>query len=157
VLLDSVMWRRVMFHNPWARGRVGRVDVVFDVVPRAFVLVVFFLFFFVVVGFFGGGVLVVADRENLNASRVPSVALVVVESARVVVDSDSFPESDGNVSVALDVNAAVGRKRNTRRRCAARSARRRRRNSARLDRAVRKRPSRRSSGHCATMGEMGYD
>jgi len=168
VVSDSAMWRNVVLYSAGTGGRVRRVDLV-DVVPRVFVfvlflvvvvVVVFFVVFFVfvvvvvVLCLFTSAVFFVANRDDLDARGVlvSEVVFVVVEGARMVVDSDSLPESDRNVSVALDVIAALGRSiRNTRRRRAERRARRQRR-SARLGRAPRG-----GTGHSATMREMGYD
>lgn len=110
--------RRLTVDKARARGRVGRVDLV-DVVPRALVLfvvvcvvlwdvVVALLLLGVFVGRVRGAVLVLAGRDYLDAGRVVvgEVVVVVFEGARVVVDSDSLPESDGHVSVALDMIAA---------------------------------------------------
>jgi hypothetical protein len=152
-----------MFDDSWARGRVGGVDFV-DVVPGAFVLVfvfvvvvvvVFFFFFlfaffaFFVVVFVGrlrGAVLVLAGRDYLDAGRILVGEVVFVfKGASVVVDCDSLPESDGHVSVALDMIASLGRRDGDARRALPSRG-------ARLDRtpgcAV---------GHGSTMGKMGYD
>jgi hypothetical protein len=97
----------------WARGRVRWLDLVtVDKVPPlvVFVFVVvfvvfFFVFvvvvvvFFVVVGLFRR-VLFLAARQDLDTRRV---FVAIIFGARVVVDSDSFSESDGDVSVTLSI------------------------------------------------------
>jgi hypothetical protein len=79
------------------RSRVGWLDLlVIDEIPP-FLTVVLVLVVVFVVGLLGRIVLLAA-RQDLNTRRV-FVAVILV--ARVVVDCDSFPESDGDVSVAL--------------------------------------------------------
>jgi hypothetical protein len=145
-----------MLGHARARRRVRGVDLVFDLIPGiVLVRLVLFTVFLVVLPF-RRRVLVDLDARRIFVVAV-AVFVVVFGSTRVVVYSDSFPESDCNVSVALDTDTtmALGRDRHTRRRSALGAARRRR--SVRLDGAVRKRPSRRSTGHGATMRKMGYD
>lgn len=162
VMRDSVPLRRVVLADDlWTRGRVGGVDFVLYVVPRAFLVVVFvflvvvvvflalFVFFVVfLVGRLRGGVFVLAGGDYLDAGRVLVGKVVVVfEGARVVIDCDSLPESDGHVSVALDMIAALGR----------RNGHARRRGAVCCARLYSGAPRRRSMGHGATLGEMGYD
>jgi hypothetical protein len=153
---------RMVFYYSWTRGGVGWVYLVFvlNIVPRVFVLTGFFLFVLVFRLFFAAKL--VTNRLNLNARRVLVVGVVVRAGigAGLVIDS-AFSrcslESDCNVSVALDVKALRGRREfNTRRRCAVRLTRRRR-SSMRLDRTLRSRPPSADTGHCATIGKMGYD
>jgi hypothetical protein len=159
---DSVPLRRVVLADDlWTRGRVGGVDFVLYVVPRAFLVVVFvflvvvvvflalFVFFVVfLVGRLRGGVFVLAGGDYLDAGRVLVGKVVVVfEGARVVIDCDSLPESDGHVSVTLDMIAALGR----------RNGHARRRGAVCCARLYSGAPRRRSMGHGATLGEMGYD
>lgn len=141
VVGDGTMRGRVVLFCTWTGGRVRRINLVLDVVPRTFVFlvvlvvvlvvvfVVFFVFFVVVdlFGLFTSAVFFFTGRHDLDSSRVlvGKIVVVVVESTRVVVDSNSLPESDCNVSVALDMIAALGRRgRNTRGGCAGRRARR---------------------------------
>lgn len=124
VMRDSVPLRRVVLADDlWTRGRVGGVDFVLYVVPRAFLVVVFvflvvvvvflalFVFFVVfLVGRLRGGVFVLAGGDYLDAGRVLVGKVVVVfEGARVVIDCDSLPEwheSGGADGTALEPPSA---------------------------------------------------
>jgi hypothetical protein len=86
-----------------ARGRVGRLELV-DVDPVP--LVVVFVVVLVLVRLFGRVVVLGAARQDLHARRVLVFAVRVL-GARMVVDGDSFPESEGHVSVAVS-SRAVG-------------------------------------------------
>jgi hypothetical protein len=79
-------------------GRVRGVDLVFNVVPLGV--------FLVVLVFEGIVSVVLTARRDVGKGVVFVVVVVLV--ARVVVDSDSVPESDGDVSVAF----IMGRRRN---------------------------------------------
>lgn len=126
-----------------ARGRVRGLDLVDVVTERVPVGVVLFLFLVVVVVFVFfvrvSVLFLAARRQDLYAR---GVFLFAVVFAGVVVDSDSFPESDGDVSVAFHI--ARGGKRNAGRGCRAgcRAGSARRRRDSTLGRAVRKRPPR---------------
>jgi hypothetical protein len=101
----------------WAGCRVRGLDLVNEIpaVLVLFFVVVGFVFVFVVlVVLLGrGGVDLTVARVDLDTRRV--FVFAIVFAACVVVDSDSFPKFDGNVSVAFHV--AGWRNRNAGRGC----------------------------------------